>query len=100
MGFPLAYAYLKSFEYLSQQNIRHQHNAEPHEQGIGSAPLTAVGVGFGDHFVADDVEHGATRKGESEGQNGRGKADGEIAEQGTDHLHQAGDHGGDKGLSR
>ena len=56
-----------------------------------------MGVGLGDHLVADDVEHGAACKGKGKGQNGRREADGEIAQKGADHLHETGAYSNEKG---
>ena len=41
--------------FLVQQHIEYQHQAEADQKHIGCAALRAVSVGFGDHFVADDV---------------------------------------------
>ena len=42
-------------QYLSQQDIADQHQAESYQQCVGSTPLSAMGVGFRDHLIADDV---------------------------------------------
>ena len=72
---------------LSKQNVGDQHEAEADQKGVGGASLASVDVGLGDHFVADDVQHGAARKGEGEGKNGGGQTDGEISDQRADDLN-------------
>ena len=57
-----------------------QHQAEAHQKRIGGAPFIAV-MGFGDHFVADDIEHGAPCKGKGKGQHRRGDTHREIKKQ-------------------
>ena len=61
--------------------------------------LAAMGVGLGDHFIADDIEHGAAGKGQGKGQNGGSEADGKVTQQTSNHLHQAGGHGTQEGLA-
>ena len=51
------------------------HEEEGHEaeqQGVSGLLLVAVGVGFGYHLVAGDIEHGATGKTKHEGQHETG----------------------------
>ena len=40
---------------LSKQNIGDEHNAESPKERIGGSGLPAVGMGFGNHFVADYI---------------------------------------------
>ena len=72
---------------LSQQHVRDQHDTKTHKQGVGGAPFGAVGMGLGDHFIADDIKHTAARKSQGKGQHRRGQADGELAQKCTDDLH-------------
>ena len=72
---------------LSEQNVRKKHEAEADEQRIGCAAFVSVCVRFGDHFVADDVEHGAACEGKRKGQNGGGDVDGEEADERADDLN-------------
>ena len=57
-------------------------------------------MGFGNHFIADDIEHGSSRKGQSKGENGRSNAYGPISQKRTDDFDQPGHHGADKGFYR
>ena len=52
--------------FLSQQHIGNQHQAETDEQCISNTGGVAV-VSFGNHFVTDDVEHGAAGKCQGKG---------------------------------
>ncbi len=51
----------------AQQHITGEHQTEAEEQGVCCSSLGAVGVGLGDHFVRDDIEHSASCKGKSKG---------------------------------
>lgn len=53
--------------FLTEQHVRDKHDAESDKQSIGRASLASVRVGFGDHFVADDVEHHTAGKGKRKG---------------------------------
>ncbi len=48
-----------------------------------------MGMGFGDHLVADDVEHGAAGKSQGKGQNRRGHGHRSIAQDGAHHFDEA-----------
>ena len=39
----------------AQQHITDQHYAKADQQGIGGAALAAVGMGLGNHFIADYI---------------------------------------------
>ena len=54
-------------------------------------------MGLGDHVRADDVEHGASRKGKSKGQDQLRHADGEEAQKRPRHLHKARHQGAEEG---
>ena len=41
---------------LDKEHIGYQHQAKACQKGIGGATLASVGMGFGNHFVADDVK--------------------------------------------
>ena len=56
---------------LTEQDVCHEHHAKANEERIRCAALVTVGVRFGDHLVADDVEHRAARKGDRDGKDGR-----------------------------
>ena len=49
----------------------------------------SVGVRFGDHLVADDVEHGAAREGKRKGKDGGCDVDGKEADERADDLDNA-----------
>ena len=55
-------------------------------------------VGLGNHFIADDIEHGAAGKGQGKGQHRGGDADSEEAHQGADDFHKTCGGGNQKGL--
>ena len=59
-----------------------------------------VGVRFGDHFIADDVQHRAACEGQRKGQDRRRDGDGKIADQRADHLDQSRGQGQQKGSPR
>ena len=70
--------------------VHQDHHDNADEQGIGGQPLIPIAVGFRNHFIADHVEHRSAGKGQGEGEDGAGYAGGEIADEGADHLYQAG----------
>ena len=76
----------------TQKHVEDQHQAKSRKERIGGGALTAVGVGLGDHFVADDVEHSTSREGEGEGEDGLRNTDGEVAYEGTEYLDHARHH--------
>ena len=70
-----------------------QHEAEACQQAVCRAAGVAV-VRFGDHFVTDDIDHGASGEGQGEGEQSGGDGDGEIAQESAENLYQPGDEGG------
>ena len=58
-----------------------------------------VAMGFGDHVVADDVEHGAACEGEGKRQDGGGEGYGNVADEGADDFDKAGEDGDEKGAA-
>ena len=81
---------------LSEKYVGNEHETETEEKGIRCPSFLAVGVSFGDHLVADNVQHGTSRKGESEGKDRLRDADCEKADEGTDHLNNTRCRGDDK----
>ena len=75
---------------LAQQYVGNEHYAEAHQQRIGCATFTAVGVSLGDHFVADDIEHGAAGKCQGKRQDGRSNADSKITDKCADYFDKTG----------
>ncbi len=82
---------------LPQQEIEHQHHGKAKKERIGRAALASVGMGLGDHLVADDVEHRAACKGKREGEDRRGEADRKVADQRSQDLHQSRCHRNEEG---
>ncbi len=65
---------------LPEQIIRYQHHAKAYQQRIGCSTLIAVGMGFRNHFVTDDIEHGSTGKRQGKRQNCRRNAHRKISD--------------------
>ena len=56
-------------------------------------------MGLGDHLIADHIEHGAAGKRQGKGQDRRGNAHREEAQQSTQNFHHAGGCGNQKGTA-
>ena len=55
------------FPHDSKGSLQYQEGHETQEERIGGLLLIAVRMGFGDHLVAGDIEHGSTGKAEHDG---------------------------------
>ena len=78
-----------SFLFSSQQDVGDEHYAKADEERVGRAAFVPMRVGLGDHFIADDVEHGATRECQSKRKDRGCNADRKITEEGSQDLDQA-----------
>ncbi len=48
----------------SEEKVGNEHDGKADEERICCSSLASVGMGLGYHFVADDIQHRAARKGE------------------------------------
>ena len=85
---------------LPKKHIEYEHQAEACEERVGRTALGAVGMCFGDHFIADDIEHRTAGKGEGEGQDRGSDRDGKVAEEGACDLHESRCKGDEEGTPR
>ena len=64
--------------FLTEYRVGDHHNTKTDHQSERGTALTAVRVGFGDNFVADNVQHRAARKRQCKREYKRSNADSEI----------------------
>jgi len=77
---------------LSQKNVRDEHYTKADEKRVRRAALVTVSVSFGNHLVADNVEHRAAREGKRKRKNCRRNTDREISDKRTDDLNDSREH--------
>ena len=83
----------------SDKYIHQYHQHHTAEQGVSSDALITVGVGLRDHLITDDIEHGASGKGQGKRQDGAGDAGGKVAHKGADDFHHAGEGSDEQGAA-
>ena len=82
---------------LAQKEADCHHQAKADQKGVGCPTLFTVGVGFGDHFIADNVKHRTACKGKCKGQNGNRNFHGKVANERADDFYKPCGEGDEKG---